>query len=315
MSFCTNCGSQVPDGTNFCPSCGTSLQAQQLTPQQAQAAPGQQQQQAFAVPGQQQPAACEQQPYGQPEPSQQQAQAPQAAYGQQSYQQPSQAVPGQQQAAVGQQPYGQQQGFGQQPPYGQPGAGQQQQPFQQPSQQQPYQGQYQYAQPTTQPGIETTYEKYRSLGGWLLFFVILWGLAALSNVGSVFSLIGTVGTLSAYGSSLVLSSILGMLAGAFSAVTCIIMVVFIVKRNPSFLRVYQILSIVGIVLSIAMVVSSQVVVSGSTVSIVSNVLVGGVGGVLGLILMTLYFCKSVRVRTYMGSTEHIDRALFKIGAN
>jgi hypothetical protein len=33
----------------------------------------------------------------------------------------------------------------------------------------------------------------------------------------------------------------------------------------------------------------------------------------GLILMTMYFCKSVRVRTYMGSTEYLDTALFKIG--
>jgi hypothetical protein len=30
--------------------------------------------------------------------------------------------------------------------------------------------------------------------------------------------------------------------------------------------------------------------------------------------MTMYFCKSVRVRTYMGSTQYLDTALFKIGA-
>ena len=46
-------------------------------------------------------------------------------------------------------------------------------------------------------------------------------------------------------------------------------------------------------------------------SAVSNV----VFGVLGLILMTMYYCRSVRVRKYMGSTEYQQRALFRIGMN
>lgn len=27
MAFCKNCGAQVPDGTNVCPNCGTTMQA------------------------------------------------------------------------------------------------------------------------------------------------------------------------------------------------------------------------------------------------------------------------------------------------
>lgn len=40
MSFCSNCGSQIPDGTRFCPSCGAQ-QVQQAAPQNNYAQPQQ----------------------------------------------------------------------------------------------------------------------------------------------------------------------------------------------------------------------------------------------------------------------------------
>ena len=43
MAFCTNCGTNVPDGIKFCTSCGTpmSVQAQPQAPPQAYAPPSQ----------------------------------------------------------------------------------------------------------------------------------------------------------------------------------------------------------------------------------------------------------------------------------
>ena len=35
--------------------------------------------------------------------------------------------------------------------------------------------------------------------------------------------------------------------------------------------------------------------------------------VVFLCLFTMYYCRSIRVRTYMGGTEHIKRAIFTIG--
>ncbi len=53
MAFCINCGNQVPDGTKFCPTCGTPIAA----PAQPQQAPVQQQAQTYTAPAQpQQPA-------------------------------------------------------------------------------------------------------------------------------------------------------------------------------------------------------------------------------------------------------------------
>ena len=46
MSFCGNCGAQIPDGTKFCPECGQKVAAQQPVPaepvQSAYEAPAQQ---------------------------------------------------------------------------------------------------------------------------------------------------------------------------------------------------------------------------------------------------------------------------------
>ena len=46
MSFCGNCGAQIPDGTKFCPECGQKVAVQQPAPaepvQSAYEAPAQQ---------------------------------------------------------------------------------------------------------------------------------------------------------------------------------------------------------------------------------------------------------------------------------
>ena len=56
--FCTNCGSQIPDGARFCPACGSPAPVQPQAP--AQQPPVQQQ--PFQQP------AYEQAPYQQPAP-------------------------------------------------------------------------------------------------------------------------------------------------------------------------------------------------------------------------------------------------------
>ena len=285
MAFCVNCGTQLPDGTAFCTSCGTPVQA--------------------AVQPDQQP-----QPQPQPQPQAQYQSQQQAGYQQSQDTAYQQSQP---QSAYQQQPGYQQAGY--QQPVGYQQAGYQQNYQQSPYQQSPYQQlQPQYQQPVSGKPVVGD-PRFQKLGGWLLFFVICWGLAALSSLSSIVSLVGAANSLSAYGSGLAAASYLGVAANILSAVISVLMIVFIAKRNPSFLRLYQILTIVALALNVVMAIASAVGMGGYGAAVIGSALFGIVIGIGGLCLMTLYFCKSVRVRTYMGSTEYIDRALFKIGAN
>ena len=188
-----------------------------------------------------------------------------------------------------------------------------QQPAQQQVPQQPTQPvQQQVPQPAQQSyGQANGGQDYTVLGGWLLFFVICWGLSALVGIVnlmrylSIFSMPGMGRIVPEFGSIVARLVSIGVSIG---------MVVLVVKRVPTFMRIYQILIIVNLgvqlIWGIVNAVKAQTygyVVVGSTIGTV-------VGGVVGLALMTMYFCKSVRVRTYMGSTEYLDTALFKVGA-
>ena len=53
MSFCTNCGAQIPDGTKFCPECGQKMAATEPAPIQPEATPVQS---GFTAPVQSEPA-------------------------------------------------------------------------------------------------------------------------------------------------------------------------------------------------------------------------------------------------------------------
>jgi hypothetical protein len=92
------------------------------------------------------------------------------------------------------------------------------------------------------------------------------------------------------------------------------MVVAIIQRIPTFLRLYQVLAIANVAVSLISGISLVVRVGSAAASVMGTTVGTMLGGIIGLVLMTMYFCKSKRVRTYMGSTEYLDAALFKIGA-
>lgn len=176
--------------------------------------------------------------------------------------------------------------------------------YQQPEYQQPNAD---YADPDT--------AKYHTLGGWLLFFTICWGLSALSSVSTIFSSFSSLGTLFRYNqASLAFPTFILILMSLVAIATDVLMIVCIVKRAPKFLRYYQILSFVNIGMSVLVSIFYAAAARSYGGILLSSGIAGVFAGVLGLVLMTLYFCKSVRVRTYMGTTEYLDTALFKIGA-
>lgn len=99
--FCPHCGTNLPDDTKFCSSCGASL-ATAEAPQQAQPQYQQPEQQAYQQPQYRQPQQAYQQPqYQQPQQAYQQPQYQQQAYQQPQYQQQAYQQP------QYQQPYGQ----------------------------------------------------------------------------------------------------------------------------------------------------------------------------------------------------------------
>ncbi len=156
--------------------------------------------------------------------------------------------------------------------------------------------------------------KYQTLGGWLLFFTIGWGIGALSSISTIFSGFSSLATLLRYNqANFALPTLVLILVSMVSIATDVIMVIFMVKRVPKFLRYYQIISIVNIGMSVLLAILYSVASRSYGGLFFTSGITGIVLGALGLVLMTMYFCKSVRVRTYMGTSEYVDTALFKIG--
>ena len=174
-----------------------------------------------------------------------------------------------------------------------------------------------YTPPGQKPATMSSNDDYTKMGGWLLFFMVL------SIIGSVMSIIEGIsaatqlGRASGYLSALGLNgySDFGALGTTFtiiSAVLNLVLVYFVFTRKPVFLRFYQIIGFIGIAFSIIETLSASGYVYGAG-AVVGSLIGTIVFAVVFLCLFTMYYCRSVRVRTYMDGTEHIKQAIFTIG--
>lgn len=172
------------------------------------------------------------------------------------------------------------------------------------------------AQPP-QPATSSAGKNYETLGGWLLFFVIGYGLSALMNLRNLIDLLGVSNMAGIPLRGIVPFMGCNILIYLVCIVADVLTAVIIVKRRPDFLRLFQIISIVRAGASVILSIIGTLMVSSLGPAVVGGTVVtefGIVAGAgIGLVLMTMYFCKSERVRVYMGSTEYLDTALFKIG--
>lgn len=165
----------------------------------------------------------------------------------------------------------------------------------------------------------TSGNDYSKLGGWLLLFTVLWAIGGVYNIyNGISSWVATssyMGMLGGIGAVLVVLYLVYLVAGA----ACLALAYLIYKRNPVFLRFYQLYSIAMIALYIILMVVLLIIANAAGVGAYASAYIGGfVGGIIGaavgVALLTMYFCKSERVRVYMGGTEYLNRAIFRIGA-
>ena len=168
-------------------------------------------------------------------------------------------------------------------------------------------------------------DSYSRLGGWLLFFVICWTIAGIYYLGSGIVSLLSIPTLLVNSNSALMGLVLiaavvyVLITGAFY----IALSYLVYKRRPSFLRFYQQCQIgmIGLGIVFAILVGAYVgsmnfgeYASYVFTSYAGSFITGIIACVIGIALWTMYFCKSKRVRAYMGGTEYIDCALFRIGA-
>jgi len=109
-----------------------------------------------------------------------------------------------------------------------------------------------------------------------------------------------------------LISLIVEVIGLVTIPLCVLYLVNIFRRKPNFLLFYQLYVIVTVLYIIfRRIVPSSIIGYEYAIYDPLSAQIGSlVGAIIGFFLWTLYYCKSIRVRTYMGSDEYMDKAIF-----
>jgi len=154
---------------------------------------------------------------------------------------------------------------------------------------------------------------YQKLGGLLKFFVVMAPIVLFFNIITQFSATSFWFAWSTYQTGEFWLRLVKQLCLIYSTVIQVTYAVMIIRRDPRFVRTWQLIYI-GSALSMAMTIALHLVYGypgntsfayGLAKDILSLAMVPA-----GLGLYTLYYAKSVRVRTYMGSDKYLRLAFF-----
>jgi len=158
------------------------------------------------------------------------------------------------------------------------------------------------------------FHKYKRLGGWLLVLVIYYicsiilGLFTLER--SITQLIyyhrmSVTSGLAVfdYFQDLMPSLILALTLASIFLLLYTWFVALLLGRRPGFLRLYQIITLLGLIDPVL----RQLLLNPTLEATIVRLLVS----LAWLFGITLYFCRSERVRIYMGNDDYIKKALFK----
>ena len=156
----------------------------------------------------------------------------------------------------------------------------------------------------TQQVYQQNSHPYNTLGGWLAFAVyaplIAVGLITLLFLISFFSMFSYLRYLGGWYILVLLISLTGYIMTCYF---CIKFSNMVRKKQPEFLRFYELTMIT--LSSLSLLVMIMTGFSGAAESIRSLL-----SGVLSFLIWTAYFRKSVRVRTYMGSDAYLKCSVF-----
>ena len=155
------------------------------------------------------------------------------------------------------------------------------------------------------------YHKYSELGGWLLFFVIMAILGLTSLVYSIpVGIASTVLISSQLSSTYTLVTIAFQFSSLFSSVFMLLYVIAVFKRNPKFMRYWQIGALISLFFS-ALYILFIFTYANFPVEFSIFLTIFTVFTSIGsLALYTAYYSKSVRVRIYFRESDYLDKALF-----
>lgn len=150
---------------------------------------------------------------------------------------------------------------------------------------------------------------YKKLGGFLAFIVygnyVAAALMAIYPIVAIVQLFALSSQYGSYGSAVVGAAIVPLI---ILLVVYVALAIFLCwwatqlkNRNPAFLKIYHYFGCIALVIEFVVLIATGNAVSGFLYLIL---------GALGLLLWTLYYMKSVRVRTYFGTDEYLRQSPF-----
>jgi len=162
---------------------------------------------------------------------------------------------------------------------------------------------------------------YHKLGGWLMFIVIA------SIIGALYSAYGLIGSVNDLGELRELNQFFGidapigaltfaLVLSVVSLVASVVFVIFLVQRNPNCVLIYHISVATDLIAAVIVIISfgsffnslGPIMPASEITEFYATAIGAIVGAVIALIIWTVYFTKSVRMRTYMGSDEYLRKS-------
>lgn len=164
---------------------------------------------------------------------------------------------------------------------------------------------------------QSAYPQYEKFGGWLIVFSILIMLGVVVNLRNGLGTINisrdAMGYLDLLPDAFRTAVQIDLVAAIVVLITVVFQIVFLVnlfRRNANFLKFLQLAIICAFIATVLGLISANMVREFLEQEIFAQLIGTLVGNVIGLILYTMYYSRSVRVRTYMGSDEFLEKALF-----
>ena len=149
---------------------------------------------------------------------------------------------------------------------------------------------------------------YQKLGGWLLLFTII------PFIALPFGLFTQIRDLSQFSYARDLAGTLYLLAKVIYFVNLgfnLTGSVMVIQRKPWLLRVRQINLLIAVLQIIITYTRSAIIADeAAALMAIAMLVMAIIIGPIELYLFMLYYFRSVRVRTYMGSDEYLRRAFF-----